>query len=116
VALALGIVASACGMTTVPRPAPRCHVVVPAKLPADSGGEATLCAALDRAVAAQSLKTRFTVAVHVGERSMLSADVTLADGRTLPTLRMAQMDRPISKGALERFGAAIADHVARAAR
>ena len=110
-ALALGLGSGASGMTTPPA-APRCQLVNAAKLPPASGGARTLCAALDRAVAAKSLKSPFTVKVSVGERSLLTADVTLADGRNLPALRMAQMDRPISKATLERFGAAIADHVA----
>ncbi len=111
-ALVLGLSASACGMTAAPRAAPLCQFVGPAKLPAESGGAPSICGALSRAIAARGIKTRFTVALRVSGKSMLSADVTLADGRTLPTLHMAHMDGPVTKPVLERFGVAIADHVA----
>lgn len=103
---------AACGMTGGDRAEPRCAVVNGDRLPARSGGVAALCAAIERAAAAKSLDAAFTVKVSVGARSLLSADVTLSDGRKLPSLRMAEMDRPIAKSTLERFGTAIADHVA----
>lgn len=110
-AIALGGSSSACAMTAPAADAFRCEVVNGDKLPAASGGAAALCAAIERA-ATSSAGQPFTVEVKVGPRSMLGADVTLADGRKLSSLRMAEMDRPISAATFDRFGAAIAAHVA----
>ena len=90
--------------------APQCLVVNGEKLPAGSGGSEELCRALERALVARGRQPRFTVRVRVEPRSILTADVTLADGRTLPALHMAEMDRPITKDTLNRFGRAIVDH------
>jgi hypothetical protein len=103
-------VSSACAMTAPTGRTPQCLVVNGEKLPAASGGSAELCQSLERALAARVQKPRFTVRVRVEPRSILTADVTLADGRTLPALHMAEMDRPITKDTLDRFGRAIVDH------
>jgi hypothetical protein len=108
--------ASACAMTAPAVPPSPCQVVEGAKLPAASGGAEEVCRALDRALAARPGAPRFTVRVRVEPRSILTADVTLADGRTLPALHMAEMDRPITKDTLDRFGRAIVDHASGGAR
>jgi hypothetical protein len=107
---------SACAMTAPARPADACHVVNGEKLPAASGGAQELCRAVERALASHDAKPRFTVQVRVEPRSVLTADVTLDDGRTLPALHMAEMDRPITKDTLDRFGRAIVDHATGGAR
>jgi hypothetical protein len=103
-------VSSACAMSAPPVTGAQCLVVNGEKLPAASGGSDELCRALERALAARGPEPRFTVRVRVEPRSILTADVTLADGRTLPALHMAEMDRPITKDTLDRFGRAIVDH------
>jgi hypothetical protein len=113
-ALALVALAPAAGATAA---APsRCAVIGGEKLPAASGGSAALCRAIVHAAAARGLKSKFTVSVHVGKRSMLMADVTLANGARLPTLHHAEMDRAIGRDTLDRFGRAVADHVASGGR
>ncbi len=111
-ALALVPFASAAGMTAPTVAGPRCQVANGEKLPAASGGVHALCAAIERALAAHKSNKRVAVRVTIGARSLLSADVTLSDGRKLPSLKMAEMDRPITKMTFERFGAAIANHIA----
>jgi hypothetical protein len=107
---------SACAMTApTAHPSP-CQVVDGAKLPTASGGADEVCRALERALAARPSAPRFTVRVRVEPRSVLTADVTLADGRTLPELHMAEMDRPITKDTLDRFGQAIVDHASGSVR
>ena len=110
-ALALATSSSACAMIAPAAAVARCQVLDGEKLPAQSGGAAALCAAIERAVASSASDVAFTVQVTVGSLSMLSADVTLSDGRKLPSLRMAEMDRPISKSTFDRFGAAVASHI-----
>lgn len=107
---------SACAMTAPATHAAPCQVVDGAKLPAASGGAQEVCRALERALAARSSAPRFSVRVRVEPRSVLTADVTLADGRTLPALHMAEMDRPITKDTLDRFGQAIVAHASGSAR
>jgi len=116
VAVALAVAgSSAFGMTPPAAAHGRCYVSNGAKLPAASGGSVALCAAIERA--AESLgKQAFTIRVDVGPRSMLTAYITLKDGRRLSPLRMAVMDSAIGKATLERFGAAVANHVAGATR
>lgn len=109
-------VSSACAVTAPTGSAVQCKVVNGEKLPAASGGATELCRALDRALAARDPKPRFTVQVRVEPRSVLTADVTLADGRTLPALHVAEMDRPVTKDTLDRFGRAIVDHATGGAR
>jgi hypothetical protein len=111
----LALASSACAMTTSAQAGARCHVEGE-KLPAASGGARALCDAIERAAAARGLQQRFTVQVRVKPRAMLSAEVKLPDGRTLPALHMAEMDRPVTRDTLERFGLAIADHIAGGAR
>lgn len=116
-AIALAAAASsACAMTAPAPHATTCHVVNGDKLPAASGGSQELCRALERALASRHPKPRFTVQVRVEPRSILTADVTLEGGRTLPALHMAEMDRPVTKDTLDRFGRAIVDHAIGGAR
>ena len=112
VRLALALVALASGAGATVAAPPRCAVIGGEKLPTASGGSAALCRAVVRAAAARGLKSKFTVQVHVGKRSMLMADVTLAGGARLPTLHHAEMDRAIGRDTFDRFGRAVAQHVA----
>jgi hypothetical protein len=91
-----------------------CRVVGGDKLPADSGGSDTLCAAIAQAAAAETPARRFSVEVRVLGRSSLAATLTMADGRTLPEQKFAVSDRSLNKGSLERFAKALVGEVARA--
>jgi hypothetical protein len=111
-AVALAVLGSgACAMTGPIQADVRCHVTESEKLPAASGGAAALCAAIEQAAAARGVPAGFTVQVKVAPRAMLSADVTLPDGRTLATLHMAEMDRDVTRDMLNRFAVAVADHI-----
>ena len=101
-------------MSAPASPKARCEVVSGDKLLAGLGGSAALCEAFERAAAERGLDKSVTVQVRVEPRSMFAADVTLADGRKLPTLNMAEMDAPLTGATLDRLGAAIANHVAAA--
>ena len=117
IAVALAFAATTVSAMTSPAgSAARCEVSNADKLPAASGGGAALCAAIERAVASRGLGRTFLVRVVVGKRSKLTANITLADGRILPSLHMAQMDRPIGRTTLEQFGGAVADQIASAMR
>ena len=117
IAFALAVAASSASGVTAPSvPAQRCVVQNDKRLPAGSGGGAVLCAAIEQAAIARGLGETYTVRVVVGPRSLLTAEVTLLDGRTLPPVSMAKMDRPIGRSTLERFGDAVANHIAGASR
>ena len=105
--------AGACAVSA-PATAARCEVVSGEKLLVSAGGAPALCAAVDRAIAARGLVQRFTVRVRVEPRSIFAADITLADGRRLPTVNMAEMDRPLTSATLDYLGKTIVDHVANA--
>ena len=88
-----------------------CVVVNGGDLPTASGGAAALCRAIDDGAARRGLDQAFTIRVSVERQSVLAGDVTLADGRRLPAVRVAEMDRQISGDMFKRFGLAVADHV-----
>lgn len=88
-----------------------CDVVNGEDLPAASGGAAALCRAIDDGATRRGLDQAFAIRVTVERHSVLAGDVTLADGRRLPDVRVADMDRPISGDMFMRFGLAVADHV-----
>jgi hypothetical protein len=114
-ALAIALLAacwSAPGMTHPAPPPGSCEVSHGEKLPRASGGGTALCAAIAQAASARGLAATFAVRVSVGPKSQLSAEITLANGRSLPPLRMAEMDRPIGPSSFARFASAIADHIA----
>lgn len=112
IAFALGLAAS----NVTAAPTPRCAVLNEHLLPAASGGRAALCAAIEQATAARGLAGSYSVKVVVGTRSRLTADVTLGGGDALPAVSMVEMDRPIGKTTLKRFGEAVANHIASARR
>jgi hypothetical protein len=92
-----------------------CTITGGESLPAGSGGNEALCAAIERAVAARAPTARYTVQVKVLPRSRLSA-VLVVNGRTLPEQKFAVMDRELNSTSIERFADSLADQVAEAAR
>ena len=91
-----------------------CRVLGGEKLPADSGGSAALCAAIERAAASEAPGRRFSVEVRVLGQSSMAATLTTADGRTLPEQKFQISDRGITRGSLERFAKTLVGEVARA--
>jgi len=94
-------------------PASRAHctVVDASKLPADSGGAAALCAAVERAVSARAPGVAYSAEIRVLSASRLVASLT-RDGHKLPEHNFASVDRALNAGSFERFAKALADQVA----
>lgn len=89
----------------------QCSVTGADKLPAEVGGDA-ICAAIRAAARERALGAVFAVDVRVYSASSIAATVRFKDGRTLPEQKMAVSDRPLNRGSIERFAAAIAGAVA----
>ena len=92
---------------------PVCTVSGADKLSADLSREA-VCVAIIGAVVQKAPGTLRSVDVEVNSASSLSATVKLADGRVLAKQNVAASDRPLGRGSIERFAAAIAEQVAKA--
>jgi hypothetical protein len=114
--LLAGAGGSACAVGQADMKAADCRIVSGAKLPAESGGERQLCAAIDAAAREVAPGTPFTVEVRVLSASSLAAIVTLQDGRKLPEQKLAVSDRKLNRESIERFAAAIAKAAADAGR
>lgn len=106
---------SACAMSSSESPQPRCRVIGGEKLPEETGGAETLCAAIAQAATARAAGVNYSVEVRVLSRSRLSANVVLSDGVMLREQNLATMDRDLSRSSIERFAQAIAAELARAA-
>lgn len=91
-----------------------CRVIGGGKLPADSGGADSLCAAITRAAAIEAPGKKFSVEVRVLGSNALAATLTMADGRILPEQRFSISDRNLTKGSLDRFAKALVGEVGRA--
>jgi hypothetical protein len=117
IAAGIGCVSgSACAMNSSERhPSPSCQVIDGNKLPAESGGADALCREIAAATAEAAPGIGYRIEIRVLPRSRLSATVTTADGRRLPELGMASMDKPLTAGSFKRFAASIAEELARAA-
>ena len=104
---------SACAMNSSEgQPAPSCQVI--GKLPAASGGADALCREIAAATAEAAPGVRYTIEIRVLPRDRLSATVTTTDGRQLPELGIASMDKPLSASSFKRFAASIATELAKA--
>jgi len=105
---------SACAMSPPPAAGVTCRVAEGAKLPDDSGGADALCSAIESAAVSRAPQAGASIEVRVLSRSMLSATVTMADGRTLPEQKFASSDRDLTQGSIERFANAVATVIAEA--
>lgn len=90
-----------------------CRVVGADKLPASSGGAEAICAAVERAVAAQAPRLRYAAELRVLSRSAMAADVE-ANGRKLPELKLSVSDRELNPLAIGHFAESIAAALAQA--
>lgn len=115
IAAAMGCVSgSACAMNSSERqPAANCRVIDGNKLPSASGGADALCREIAAATAEAAPGVHYTIEIRVLPRARLSATVTTADGRTLPELGMASMDKPLTASSFKRFAASIASELAK---
>jgi hypothetical protein len=115
IAAAIGCVSgSACAMSSTENFSSGCRVVNGNKLAAESGGADALCQAIASAAAETAPGVTYSVEINVLPRDRLSAQVTLADGRKLPELGIASMDKPLTAGSFKRFANTIAQELAKA--
>lgn len=115
VVLAAGLAFASQGACAMNSPAPAasgCRVTGEAKLPPEIGGADALCTTIRQAVSASAPGFAFTLDIKVLSESMLSASLTTADGRKLPEMRHAVMDRTLTRTSLERFGRALGAQLA----
>lgn len=93
-----------------------CQVVRGAdKLPAASGGEAALCRAITRALAAAAPGVRTRVEVTLGRSATLQAVALLPDGRPLASVGLSVSDAPLSAASFDHLATDLARLVAEAA-
>lgn len=90
-----------------------CEVVDAGKLPTESGGQAALCEAIEKAAKEIAPSHPFKVQVRVLGSARLSATITTADGKVLPEQNYAITGRDLNRSALERFAKSLAAEVAR---
>lgn len=115
IAAAIGCVSgSACAMGSTENLSSGCRVVNGDKLPPESGGADALCKAIAEAAAQTAPGVNYSVDINVLPKDRLSAMVTLADGRKLPELGIASMDKPLTAGSFKRFANSIARELAKA--
>jgi hypothetical protein len=100
----------ACGMSTPTGKLSHCHVIAGDKLPAETGGEEAICIAIAQAL--QSGAANAAVEVSVISPYLLSATVTLADGRKLPAIKVGSADRPLGTRAVRMLADSIAAQTA----
>ncbi len=105
---------SACAMTPPERQQGRCHIAGAEKLAGDSGGSDALCAEIQRAIAERAPGVDYSVEVRFLSASRVSAILTTGDGRRLPEMHHASMDRKLGRSSFARFADAIAGELARA--
>jgi hypothetical protein len=89
----------------------RCRVTGAEKLPAEAGGAAAICAAVERAVAAQAPNLRYSAEVRVLSRRGLAANLETA-GRKLPELQFSVSDRELNPRAIGQFADSVAEALA----
>ncbi len=85
------------------------------KLSGESGGPGAICAAVQRAVAAQvqAQGVRYSAEIRVLSRSALAAELQ-TNGRKLPELRFSVQDRNLNPLAIGHFADSIAGALAEA--
>ena len=93
-----------------------CDVVNADKLSAEFADPDAICAAIRQAAAERGLPTDFSVRVEVQSLYLVSAAVTLADGRTIPAVKTASSDRPLSERSFRMLGEAIAAQISKPPR
>ena len=103
---------SACAMNT--SETPTCHVTGGGSLSPDSGGEAALCKAVAIAIAHRSGVKSVDIRI-LRNASLARAVVTLEDGRALPAVNVASMDRRLNADSFKMLADSVAAQVAKEA-
>lgn len=99
---------------TMPSEQGTCRIIGGAKLPAETGGQAALCAAIAAAASKQAPGVAFTTELRVLSASSLVATIRMKDGRTLPEQKLAVSDRKLNRASIDRFATALATLIATA--
>jgi hypothetical protein len=110
IAAACSIGGNACAMNRPADNAP-CRISGADKLSAELGGAEAWCAAIRQALAPVSPKPA-AIDVQVLTPHLASATVTLADGSTLPAVKVGRSDRPLGRGSMQMLANSIAAQVA----
>jgi hypothetical protein len=84
-----------------------CRVTGAEKLPAEAGGAAAICAAVQQAVAVQAPNLRYSAEIRVLSRTALAANLEMA-GRKLPELKFSVSDRELNPRAIGQFADSVA--------
>lgn len=103
----------ACAVTA-PEGQSSCRVTGAENLPKVAGGADAVCAAVERAVAAQAPNLRYSAEIRVLSRTALAAQLEV-NGRKLPELRFSITDRDLNRLAIGRFANSVAAALARGA-
>ena len=90
---------------------PWCKVNDAQKLPADVGGAEAVCAAVAKAVGVRSPKPH-AITLNIVSPYLISATVTMADGRRLPAIKVGRSDRKLGRRAIQMLADSIAAQVA----
>lgn len=102
--------ATACAMTPSRSPDLPCTVANAALLPSSLGGEQALCAEFRRAATGR-LPAGSSVELRVVSDYQLTAILTLADGRSLPSVTASASDRQLSAKSIRLLADAVAAQV-----
>jgi hypothetical protein len=94
---------------------PRCTVLGSEKLPVQTGGENAICGEVEQAITSLALNVSFSAEIKVLARTRLAATLVV-NGRTLPELKFAIVDRDLDSAAIRRFAQSLASEVAKAAK
>lgn len=105
----------ACGMSDSTGKLNHCRVIDGEKLPRELGGEQALCAAIAQALQ-PDVANGAAIEVSVISPYLLSATVTLADGRRLPAIKVGSSDRTLSRRAVQMLADSIAAQAATQAK
>jgi hypothetical protein len=92
-----------------------CRLVAGEKALAGLPGTSSLCAEIEKAVAAAAPHARYSAEVRALSPSRLSATLVV-DGRTLPEQNFAVSDRNLGPDSIRRFAQALSAEVAKAAK
>jgi len=89
----------------------RCRVTGGERLPAESGGSAALCAAIENAMATRLPGMDCNADIAVMSPTRLACRLTV-EGRELPEQQQSSVDRPLMRSTFERFAKGLAEQAA----
>jgi hypothetical protein len=112
---ALVVPASTAAMSAAPGAHPHCRVVAGEKALGGLPATQSMCAEIEKAIAAAAPKVRYSVEVRALSASRLVATLVV-NGRKLPEQNFAVSDRNLDADSIRRFAKALATEAAKAAK